>query len=158
VTLTEMSRTVSLVLQARSHAIHSGETGSLRCQHQERAKIMIVSLTAQRASFIHAERAYPASSEIVKSSDFKSQPRAKNTGRHDDCHGGLLFPPERGELGLHFELRKWKTSLPRSRKKVPEVTLTFYLYFVPQLEQTERSHCCRIFNVSLNDHCFDIGD
>ena len=30
----------------------------------------------------------------------------KGTGRRDDRHGGLLFPPERGEHGLPFELRK----------------------------------------------------
>ena len=28
----------------------------------------------------------------------------KNTGRRDDCHGGLLFPPERGEHGPPFPL------------------------------------------------------
>ena len=69
---------------------------------------MIVALTAQRASFFHAERAYPASSETVKPS---SRQRVKDTGRRDDSHGGLLFPPERGEHGLAFELCKGKPSL-----------------------------------------------
>ena len=32
----------------------------------------------------------------------------KNTGRRDDCHDSLLFPPERGEHGVPFELRKEK--------------------------------------------------
>jgi hypothetical protein len=70
--------------------------------------MMIVALTAQRASFFHAERAYPASSETVKPS---SRQRVKDTGRRDDSHGGLLFPPERGEHGLAFELCKGKPSL-----------------------------------------------
>ena len=30
----------------------------------------------------------------------------KNTDRRDDCRGGLLFPPERGEDGVLFQLRK----------------------------------------------------
>ena len=37
--------------------------------------------------------------------------RKRYTGRRNDCHGGLLFPPERGEDGPHFELRKEKSSL-----------------------------------------------
>jgi hypothetical protein len=37
-------------------------------QHQERAEMMIVTLTAKgTTSFFHAERAYPASSKTVKS-------------------------------------------------------------------------------------------
>jgi hypothetical protein len=46
---------------------HQKESTSRYGQHQERAEMMIVSLTAQRASFFHAERGYPASSEMVKS-------------------------------------------------------------------------------------------
>ena len=73
-------------------------------QHQERAKMMIVTLTTKGTSFFfHAERAYPVSNQIC------CDRHSEDTGRRDDCHGGLLFPPERGEHGLHFELRKRKT-------------------------------------------------
>ena len=33
----------------------------------------------------------------------------KDTGRRDDRHGGLLFPPERDEHGLAFRLCKEKS-------------------------------------------------
>jgi hypothetical protein len=33
----------------------------------------------------------------------KSRHGVKDTGRRDECHGGLLFPPERGEHGPAFE-------------------------------------------------------
>jgi hypothetical protein len=72
--------------------------------------MMVVTLTAERTSFFHAERGYPASSEMVKS--FKPDSTQKDTGRRDDCYGGLLFPPERGEHGLRFELRKGKLGKP----------------------------------------------
>jgi hypothetical protein len=36
---------------------------------------------------------------------------SEDTGRRDDCHGGLLFPPERGEHGLALQLRKEKSFL-----------------------------------------------
>jgi fructose-1-phosphate kinase PfkB-like protein len=45
---------------------HHQESANRYGQHQERAEMMIVTLTAQRASFFHAEKAYPASSETVK--------------------------------------------------------------------------------------------
>ena len=38
----------------------------------------------------------------------QTRQRLKDADRRDDCHGGLLFPPERGEHGLPFELRKRK--------------------------------------------------
>jgi hypothetical protein len=68
--------------------------------------MMIVSLTSPWASSFHVERGYPASWEMVKS--FNPDSGLKNADRRDDCHGGLLFPPERGEHGLPFELRKRK--------------------------------------------------
>ena len=49
----------------------------------------------------------PASSETVKY--VGAAQHSKYTGRRDDRHGGLLFPPERGEHGLAFRLRKEKS-------------------------------------------------
>ena len=84
-------------------------------QHQMRAEMMIVTLTAKGTPFFfHAERAYSASSKTVKS--VGAAQRVKHTGRRDDCHGGLLFPPERDEHGLAFQLRKEKSSLDGSRQ------------------------------------------
>ena len=68
--------------------------------------MMIVTLTAPWASFLHAERAYPASSKAVKPS---SHQRVKIQAAATKCHGGLLFPPERGEHEPAFELYKGET-------------------------------------------------
>jgi hypothetical protein len=65
-------------------------------QHQERAEMMIITPTAKRTSFFHADKAYPASLE-TDSQIFDLSQHSKDTGRRDECHGGLLFPPERGE-------------------------------------------------------------
>jgi hypothetical protein len=49
---------------------------------------------------------------ILKPRALKQRPHeelqgcSEDTGRRDDCHGDLLFPPERGEHGSRCELRK----------------------------------------------------
>jgi hypothetical protein len=58
--------------------------------------MMIITPTAKRTSFFHADKAYPASLE-TDSQIFDLSQHSKDTGRRDECHGGLLFPPERGE-------------------------------------------------------------
>jgi hypothetical protein len=40
------------------------------------------------------------------------QGRLKDTGRRDDSHDDLLFPPERGEHGSRCELRKRNYAYP----------------------------------------------
>jgi hypothetical protein len=67
--------------------------------------MMIVTLTAERTSFFHAER---LSGLLGDGQILQTRQRLKDADRRDDCHGGLLFPPERGEHGLPFELRKRK--------------------------------------------------
>jgi hypothetical protein len=54
---------------------HQQESTSRYGQHQKGAEMMIVTLTSPRASFFHAERGYPASSEMVKSSNLKVRKR-----------------------------------------------------------------------------------
>ena len=85
---------------------HQQETARRYGQHHERVEMIIVTLTGERTSFSFPRRlAYVASGGTVKCSVHRLQ---KDTGRRDDCHGGLLFPPERGEHGLAFQLCKQK--------------------------------------------------
>ncbi len=36
----------------------------------------------------------------------------KNTGHRNDCYGGPLFPPERGQVATRRRMRKGKFALP----------------------------------------------
>ena len=79
-----------------SNPRHQQESASRYGQHQERAEMMIVPLTAQRASFFHID--YPTSSETVKSSKRAPVPK-KHRRRRRLPHAGLLFPQERSRSG-----------------------------------------------------------
>jgi len=62
--------------------------------------MMIVTPTAQRASFFH--ESLPGL--VGDSQIFEPRHRIKDTGRRNDCHDGLLFPPERRRTWTTFPI------------------------------------------------------
>jgi len=59
-------------------------------------------LQAGRGSFVaESESGHPRGGESTP-----QVPSGKNTGRRNECHDGLLFPPERGQCDMPGTMRK----------------------------------------------------